>query len=125
MFQLNEKEIDVLVSQNVIPSKSYFGGALPFAFTEHGVAMLSSVLKSKAAVEVNISIVRAFILLKQYNNNFKFLQERINELELQFNRKIENINEVIEILLAQPTAAPKVERKRKLIGFKLPKTGKQ
>jgi hypothetical protein len=54
MFKLTEKEMEMVVSQNVIPSKSYFGGAVPFAFTEQGVAMLSSVLKSKKAIAVNI-----------------------------------------------------------------------
>jgi hypothetical protein len=57
MFELTEIEVDNLVSQNVIPSKSYLGGALPYAFTETGVAMLSSVLKSKQAVEINILII--------------------------------------------------------------------
>ncbi len=129
MFELNKDEVEKVVSQIVIPSKKHLGGAIPLAFTEHGVAMLSSVLKSKRAVEVNISIVRAFILLKQYNNNFRFLQKRIDELENKFNTKIENINEVIELLLAQPQPElePKVKKapKRKMIGFKLPKKTKR
>jgi hypothetical protein len=52
MFTLSENEINLMVSQIVIPSKSYFGGSKPFAFTEQGVAMLSSVLKSKKALQV-------------------------------------------------------------------------
>lgn len=52
MFELTPEEMEEMVSQNVIPSKSVFGGAVPFAFTELGVAMLSSVLKSKKAVEI-------------------------------------------------------------------------
>ena len=120
MFTMNEKEVDMLVSQNVIPSKSYLGGSLPFAFSEHGITMLSSVLKSKTAININIAVVRAFILLKQYHNNFSLLQQRIDELESKFNRKIENINEVIELLLSSPE--PKVEKpkERKLIGYKIP-----
>jgi len=47
---LTEEEMDLLVSQNVIPSIKYYGGAAPFAFTENGVAMLSSILKSKQAI---------------------------------------------------------------------------
>ena len=121
MFQLNEKEIDLLVSQFVIPSKSYFGGALPLAFTEHGVAMLSSVLKSKKAIEVNISIIRAFIILKQYNNNFRLLQKRLDELEARFNMKIHSINEVIEILLTQPEEKSQKTKTHKVVGFKVPK----
>ena len=65
MFQLSQEEADLLVSQNVIPHKKYFGGTLPFAFTEQGVAMLSSVLRSKKAVKVNIEIIRAFVKLRQ------------------------------------------------------------
>ena len=61
MFVLTNKEINYLLSQNVIPSKSKFGGALPYAFTELGVTMLSGVLKSKRAREVNIAIMRAFV----------------------------------------------------------------
>ena len=99
MFPLTELEVDAMVSQNVIPSKSYFGGALPLAFTEHGITMLSSVLRSETAIKINISIVRAFIFLKQYSSDFRLLQKRIEELESKFNRKIDNINEVIEFLL--------------------------
>ena len=54
-----------MVSQNVIPSKKYFGGAKPFAFTENGVAMLSGVLNSKKAVEVNIAIIRTFTIIRK------------------------------------------------------------
>ena len=54
MFQLNSAEAERLVSQNVIPHKKYFGGSLPYAFTEQGVAMLSSVLNSERAIKVNI-----------------------------------------------------------------------
>jgi len=50
MFKLTEEEIDFLVSQSVIPSKKHLGGATPFAFTEHGISMLSSVLTSKIAI---------------------------------------------------------------------------
>ena len=66
MFELTGNEINNLVSQNVIPSKSYLGGAAPFAFLEPGVAMLSSVLKSAKAIEVNINIIRAFIAVRKY-----------------------------------------------------------
>lgn len=54
LFRLNRKEMNEVVSQNVIPHKKYFGGAVPYAFTETGVAMLSSVLKSKKAISVNL-----------------------------------------------------------------------
>jgi hypothetical protein len=59
MFELTEEEITNLVSQFVIPSKSKLGGARPFAFTEQGVAMLSSVLNNERAIEINIAIMRS------------------------------------------------------------------
>ena len=66
MFQLTEIEMQHLVSQNVIPTLNHFGGAKPFAFTEQGIAMLSSVLKSKKAIHMNISIMRAFVMMRQW-----------------------------------------------------------
>jgi phage regulator Rha-like protein len=70
MFQLSEEEAQILVSQNVIPSKQSLGGYLPYAFTQEGIAMLSSVLRSKKAVQVNIAIMRAFVKLREilYSN---------------------------------------------------------
>jgi hypothetical protein len=65
MFQLAEKEADMLVSQTVIPSKQSLGGYLPYVFTQEGVAMLSSVLRSKRAIQVNVAIMRAFVRLRQ------------------------------------------------------------
>ena len=64
-FQLTEKEADLLVSQSVIPSKKSLGGYLPYVFTQEGVAMLSSVLRSKRAIRVNVAIMRAFVRLRQ------------------------------------------------------------
>ena len=69
------------VSQNVIPSDYNFGATLPMAFTEQGVAMLSSVLRSQTAIEVNISIMRAFVLMRQMVAGYEELLKRIEELE--------------------------------------------
>jgi hypothetical protein len=66
MFELTFEEMNNLVSQFVIPTLNHFGGAKPFAFTEQGVAMLSSVLKSKKAIQMNIAIMRAFVLMRQF-----------------------------------------------------------
>jgi hypothetical protein len=57
----------------VIPSKSYLGGAIPYAFTETGVAMLSTVLKSKQAVDINITIMRTFVMLRKMLYNYREL----------------------------------------------------
>lgn len=61
MFELVENEMNFLVSQSVIPSQKYFGGAKPYAFTEQGVAMLSAVLRSETAVNMSIQIINAFV----------------------------------------------------------------
>ena len=84
MFSLSEHEINQLVSQNVIQSKSYLGGAAPFAFTEQGIAMLSSVLNSEKAIEINISIIRAFVTFRQFSLTYNELKERITAIENQF-----------------------------------------
>jgi hypothetical protein len=73
MYEHTDNEINAVVSQNVIPSKWHFGGSSPFAFPENGVAMLSSVLNSKKAIEVNIAIMRTFtvnILRHPSNRNW-------------------------------------------------------
>ena len=66
MFQLDENEVNAMGSQIATPSKQQFGGYLPYAFTEQGVAMLSSVLRSQKAIDVNIQIIRAFIEMRKY-----------------------------------------------------------
>jgi ORF6N domain len=65
MFELSATEIKKLVSQTVIPTRGKLGGAIPMAFTEQGVAMLSSVLRSSRAVQVNIAIMRTFVRLRE------------------------------------------------------------
>jgi len=58
MFQLTNKEVETMVSQNAIPSKKHLGGSLPYVFTEQGVASISGILTNKIAIEVNIKIMR-------------------------------------------------------------------
>jgi len=60
MFELTDNEVQLMVSQFVIPSKSHFGGSNPFVFTEQGVAMLATVLKSKIAIEASLQILKPF-----------------------------------------------------------------
>jgi len=83
MFKLNEKEIDFMVSQNAIPSRKHLGGYYPYVFTEQGVAMLSSVLKSERAVQVNIAVMRAFVKPRQILSTHKLLSYMLNEFELK------------------------------------------
>lgn len=118
MFKLTNSEIDQLVSQNVIPSKSYFGGSLPFAFTEQGVAMLASVLNSQKAIQVNISIVRAFVLLRQHLANYKDLKTRIQALENEMKIKFKDIHQALNYLLKRDKQEID-QKQRGRIGFKV------
>lgn len=81
MFQISEEEADALVSQNVIPHKKHFGGFLPYAFTEQGVAMLSSVLNSERAIDVNIAVMRAFVKLREILSTHKDLARKLELME--------------------------------------------
>lgn len=96
MFQLTEKEAEYLISQ-IVTSKNRRGGRrkLPYAFTEHGIAMLSSVLNSERAVQVNIMIVRAFIRLREMVMQSKDIAARVEKIE----RKQDRTASVIEVLV--------------------------
>lgn len=120
MFQLTEKEIDIMVSQNVIPSKSKFGGALPFAFTEQGFSMLSGVLKSKVAVEVNIAVMRAFVILRQHALSHKELTEKLKKIERKYNKQFKDVYEALNYLLHK-NKVEETFQERQRIGFKTAK----
>src|SRR3977135_3691080 len=81
MLELSAKEINSLVSQSVIPAVRKLGGATPMAFTEQGVAMLSSVLNSERAVKVNIAIMRAFVKLRETLETNRELARKFSELD--------------------------------------------
>lgn len=113
MFELSKQEIEKMVSQFVIPSKSYLGGAKPFAFTEQGVAMLSSVLKSQTAIRVNIQIMRVFVSIRQIAQNHDELAGKLKELETRFNKQFEDVFEALNYLVKLESM--KTERRR--IGY--------
>ncbi len=98
MYELTEDEINTVVSQNVIPSKKYLGGAAPFAFSENGVAMLSSVLNSKKAIEVNIAIMRTFTLIRKMLLVQKDVMHEINEIKRAIVSQDNNIQLIFEYL---------------------------
>ena len=81
MFQITQNEVDLLVSQNAIPSKKHLGGFLPYAFTEQGVANLASVLNSEKAIMVNIQIMRAFVSMRRFILNNAQLFQKIDAVE--------------------------------------------
>ena len=95
MFQLTAEEAERLVSHSVIPSRRSLGGFLPYVFTQEGVAMLSSVLRSERAVQMNIDIMRAFVRLRQMVEENKDIAVRVEKLE----RGQECTASVIEVLV--------------------------
>jgi hypothetical protein len=113
MFELSDNEIDSLVSQFVIPSKSKLGGAVPFAFTEQGVAMLSSVLNSEKAIAINIAVMRTFVSLRQFALNYKDLNDKITEIEKQF----PDIYKILNFLMDKDKTLSSTKERTK-IGFK-------
>lgn len=117
MFELSKEEANLLlsigVSQNVIPADYNFGAALPMAFTEQGVAMLSSVLRSKVAIEVNISIMRAFVLMRQMVIGYEELLKRIEELEVSTDAQFNELYHALTQLLSQS----KQQKERRPVGF--------
>lgn len=116
VFQLNAEELANLKSQFVISS---WGGrrALPYAFTEQGVAMLSSVLRSDRAVKVNIAIMRAFVRLRETIENNRELARKFAELEKHVGKHDDEIAAIIDAIrqLMAPPEKPKRE-----IGFHVP-----
>ena len=117
MFVLTQEEANLLlsigVSQNVIPPAYNFGVAMPMAFTEQGVAMLSSVLRSKVAIEVNISIMRAFVLMRQMAIGYEELSRRIEELEVSTDAQFNELYQALTQLLSQS----KQQKGRRPVGF--------
>ena len=117
MFQLSKEEADFLRSQIVTLEKGrgQHSKYLPYAFTEQGVAMLSSVLHSQRAIQVNIEIMRAFIRLRQMLATHIELARKLDALERRYDSQFKQVFDAIRQLMAPP--APK----RRPIGFRTSK----
>jgi len=111
LFQLTKAESSNLKSQIVISSWGGVRRAAPYAFTEQGVAMLSSVLRSKRAVQVNIEIMRAFVRLRRMLASHKDLARKLEEVEGKYDAQFKVVFDAIRELMAPP------EPKRRRIGF--------
>lgn len=111
MFQLTAEEAESLRSQTVISNAGRGGRRyLPYVFTEHGVAMLSSVLRSRRALQMNILIIRAFVKLRELIASHKDLAERIEKLEANQDQHASVINilaEEIDNLKMPPSGEPR------------------
>jgi hypothetical protein len=113
MFQLNDAEFENLKSQIVTSSWGGLRRAAPYAFTEQGVAMLSSVLRSKRAIEVNIHIMRAFVKLRELMATHKDLARKLADIEKKYDAQFKVVFDAIRQLMAPP------ETKKRKIGFEV------
>lgn len=118
MFELSKKEYDSLRRQFGVLKKGEHSKYLPYAFTEQGVAMLSSVLRSKSAVGVNIQIMRAFVKLRKLISSHEELLTKVEAMEKKYDRQFQVVFEAIKQLMK-----PVVKPIRK-IGFRIEQKGK-
>lgn len=116
MFQLSITEMSNLIFQSGISSSGHGGRRTPpYFFTEQGVAMLSSVLNSDRAVQVNIAIMRAFVQLRELAASNRVLAKRLDDLEKKYDKHDKQLMEVFNAI-RQLMAPPEVKKKR-TIGF--------
>ena len=115
MFQLTKEEMENWKSQIAISNSVKMGlRRRPYAFTEQGVAMLSSVLNSERAIQVNIQIMRAFIKIKEMALSYKELQKKIDAMEKKSDRQFKIVFDAMRKLLEPPKKSEIV----KVIGFR-------
>jgi hypothetical protein len=121
MFQLSREEAESLIFQSGIPNQRRGGSRFrPYAFTEQGVAMLSGVLTSKRAVEVNVAIMRTFVRLRQLLATHEELARRLDQLEWrqsEQNGRVQYVFETIQQLIEAPEAEPIGVETKRSIGF--------
>jgi phage regulator Rha-like protein len=115
MFQLTEKEVEMMVSQNAIPSKKHLGGSLPYVFSEHGVLMLANVLKSETAITVSLRLIEIFVKMREMLSTHKDILLKLEQLERKAAGHDQDIQMVFTALkkLLNPPNPP-----RERIGFK-------
>jgi hypothetical protein len=117
MFEITKLEYDSLRC-NFSTSNSRGGiRYMPYAFTEQGVAMLSGILNSEKAIEVNIAIMRAFVFMRQYALTHKDLTEKLQELENRYDKQFKDIYDAINFLLQKDNQETE-QKQRKRIGYK-------
>jgi hypothetical protein len=114
MFQLTRAEYSHLKSQFVTSSWGGARRAAPYAFTEQGVAMLSSVLRSPRAIQVNIAIMRAFVKLREILATHRDLARRLDQMESKYDAQFRGVFDAIRQLMMPP------EKPRRRIGFVAP-----
>ena len=117
MFQLSEQEVEMMVSQNAIPSKKHLGGALPYAFSEHGVLMLANVLKSETAIAVSVRLIEIFVKMREMLSAYKDVLLKLEQLEKRITTHDGDMQMIFAALkqLINPPQEP-----RPAIGFRRP-----
>ena len=120
MFELSKEEYHYIRTQFATienPGRGKYSKYMPFAFTEQGVAMLSAVLRSQKAIDVKISIMRAFVQLRQFALNYSELAEEMRRLESKMNKKFVDVYQALDYLFGEKQKREDLT-KRKRIGFK-------
>ncbi|MCE5186004.1 MAG: ORF6N domain-containing protein [Planctomycetaceae bacterium] len=107
MFKLDKQEADQLVTNCDRFEPMKHAGTTPYAFTEQGIAMLSSVLRSKRAVEVNIAIMRTFVQLRRILADNAMLREKIEAIEKKYDEQFQQVFAVLQAMVAEEEQPPK------------------
>jgi len=122
MFQLKEKEVDFMVSQNAIPSRKYLGGSLPYAFTEHGVLRLANILKSERAIQVSIRIIEVFVNMREMLITHKDILVKLERLEKKILKQDQHVkkheDEIQVIFEALKQLLEPQQEPRKKVGYR-------
>lgn len=114
MFELTKEELEEWRTQYASSNRDVMGIRIaPFVFTEYGILMLSSVLNSEKAVQMNIQIIKTFVQLRKIANNYEEIMAKIRQMESQTNEQFSEIYKVLQNLLSKPEEKP-----RKEIGYK-------
>jgi hypothetical protein len=120
MFQLTEDEYESLRSQIVTLKENGRGKHkkyLPFAFTEQGIAMLSGILNSEVAININIAIMRTFVIIRRYSLENKEFNSKLLEIESKYDKQFSDIYEALNFLIKRDENEA-VQKERKQIGYK-------
>ena len=119
MFKLDKAETDPLVANCDRLKPLKYAGSAPYAFTEQGIAMLSSVLRSKQAVEVNIAIMRTFVQLRRILADNALLRKKIESLEKKYDEQFQQVFAVLKAMIAED------EKSKPQIGYHTEAKGKK
>jgi hypothetical protein len=119
MFQLTKDEWESMSSQIVMTSHlKRPKSSIPYAFTEQGVAMLSGLLNSNIAINTNIVVMRAFVMVRQYALNYAELNQKIEKLTARLDDNDVRTNEIFELLIELLEHKKELEKPRNPIGFR-------